>query len=301
VCRCAGDCGRGGMVAPEAPGVPPMKPPRPLAIAVVLVLAAGLAPPRWLGWSADLAALAWIPLAPLAHAAMAAREWVRPLEDPAGERRSAAELRRERDEYRGLASRLRIENERLEARLRLLEGVESERTGASFRVLSAMVLSTPRHGEALRIGRGSRHGVLAGAVVLLPGDRLVGRVVEPVGRHGAEVLLAAAERSGSIRARIEQGDGSLGRLLLLEPDGLGGWRSESESSGELVGRRVRLDDPTWPVAAQGLLLGEIRRERPVVARPLRSEFAVAPSWAPGDLTVVAIRIPQDDPASEPRP
>jgi hypothetical protein len=274
---------------------------RRLAIAAILVLAVGAAPPRWLGWTADLAALVWIPLAPLAHAATAAREWVRPLEDPAGERRTAAELRRERDEYRGLAARLRIENERLESRLGVLEGVGSARAGASFEVLSAIVLSTPRHGEALRIGRGSRHGVVAGAVVMLPGDRLVGRVAAPVGRHGADVLLAAGERSGSIRARVEEADGGLGRLLLLEPDGRGGWRSERETSGDLVGRRVRLDDPTWPAAAQGLLLGEIRRERPLAARPLRSELEVAPVWEPGDLAVVAVRIPRDDPTVEPPP
>jgi hypothetical protein len=269
----------------------------PLAAAATAVLILGIAPARWLGWLPDLAAVAWIPLNPLAHAVAAGRDWLRPAVDASADPRNAAELLRERDEYRGLAARLRLENERLEERLRLLEGFAEPPDRASFRRISAVVLSVADGRGTLRLNRGSRHGIAAGDVVLLPGDRLIGRVAAPVGRLTCEVVPAFADGGGRLRARVESEAGP-GVPVLLEPDGRGGWRSEADGGAGLTGRRVRLDDPSWPAAAQGLLLGEVGRQRALVDKPLRTAIEVSPSWSAGDLAVVAIRLAKDDPASE---
>ena len=50
----------------------------PLTPAVV-VAALAFAPPAWLGWSAEVGAVLWIPLNPIAHVAASARSWLRPL------------------------------------------------------------------------------------------------------------------------------------------------------------------------------------------------------------------------------
>lgn len=271
-----------------------------LGVAAAITLLLGVAPARSIGWLSEVAAVVWIPLNPLAHAAAAGREWVRPAVDPSADPRNAAEVLRERDEFRGLAARLRLENERLEERLRLLEGFGDPPPLPAFRQISAVVLSVGGGGGTLRLNRGERHGVAAGDVVLLPGDRLIGRIGAPVGWQTSEVVPAFSDPGGRVRARLEAAPGDLGMPLLLEPDGRGAWRSEADGGGPLVGRRVRLDDPAWPSGAQGLLLGEVRRERAMLDKPLRVEIEIAPIWSPGDLAAVAVRLPIDDPAAEPR-
>lgn len=278
------------MILPRIPAI---------GAAAVLTLLLGIAPARWIGWLSEVAAVVWIPLNPLAHAAAAGREWMRPAVDPSADPRNAAEVLRERDEFRGLAARLRLENERLEERLRLLEGFGEAMPRPAFRQISATVLSVGGGGGALRLNRGERHGVAAGDVVLLPGDRLIGRIGEPVAWQTAEVVPAFSDPGGRVRARLETAVDAAGMPVLLEPDGRGAWRGEADGGTTLVGRRVRLDDPSWPSGAQGLLLGEVRREQAMLDKPLRVEIEIAPVWSPGDLAAVAIRLPIDDPAAEP--
>jgi len=257
-----------------------------LWIAASLVGVCAVLPPRWLGWTGEVGAILWIPLHPLAHAGTAAREWLRPAsrEAPPAD---VLTLLEERRELLGLVARLRIELERAQDEIAALQAEPASRSGDP-RPIAATVLGVGAESGVIRLNRGARHGVSAGDPVVEGGDRLVGVVAAPVGASWCEVFPASTRGGASIRARIVDGEGLLRSLVLLEPRG-GSWRGEIDESVDLAGVSIRLDDPTWPATAQGLLLGEVASSRAAASRPLRVELVVRPAWIAGSADTLVIR------------
>ena len=256
----------------------------PLAPAIVIALLA-LAPASWLGWTNEVSAVVWLPLRPVAHLGSAAASWLRP---SAAERHAgdAPKLAAERDELLALVQRVRIELERAEAEIEALEGVPRP-ASETARPLAGRVVAIDPDGTIV-LGVGRRHGVTPGDPVVATGGRLVGRVADPVDRTSCVVVSASSPAAAAIRARLGGDPRSTGTVLALLEGDAGGWRGEVDAGRIALGDEVRLDDPGWPTAAQGLLLGRIARVRGVPERPLRASIEVAPAWSAGDEGVVVV-------------
>lgn len=256
-------------------------------IPAVATAALALAPPAWLGWSAEVGAVLWIPLNPIAHVAASAREWLRPSRPDLPPVEIEA-LLEERETLRALATRLRIELDLVEAELAALEG-EPRPSRAGSSPLAATVLLVERDG-LLRLNKGTRHGVAAGDPVVEGGEILVGRIADPPGAAWSTVVPATHRAAGTIRARLFAGEdpSSEATLVLLESTG-DGWRGESDEGLAKVGAALRLDDPAWPASAQGLLLGRVVKTRRIDQRPLLAEMTVEPAWRAGASAALVVR------------
>jgi hypothetical protein len=256
-------------------------------IPAVMVAGLAVSPPAWLGWAAEVGAVLWIPLNPIAHVATSARAWLRP-DRPDLPPIEVEALLEERETLRALATRLRIELDLTQAELAALEGgPRPANTGAS--PIASTVLSVEPD-SGLRINKGIRHGVAAGDPAVAGGEILVGRVADPPGAAWSTVVPASHRAAGTLRARLLRNDtpDAEATLVLLEPNGLG-WRSETEEALATKGAVLRLDDPSWPASAQGLLLGRVSGIRRVDSRPLLVEITVDPAWDAGSVTTLVVK------------
>lgn len=256
-------------------------------IPAIIVGGLAFAPPAWLGWSAEIGAVLWIPLNPIAHVAASARGWLRPPRPDLPPVEVEA-LLEERETLRALATRLRIELDLAEAELAALEGEpRPPRSGSS--PLAATVLVVEPDGR-MRLNKGERHGVAAGDPVVEGGEILVGRIADPPGGAWSMVVPAEHRASGTLRARLSSSDepSAEATLVLLEPTG-DGWRAETDEGLAKPGGTVRLDDPAWPASAQGLLLGRVSAVRRIDQRPLLAEIVVEPAWDAGASATLVVR------------
>ena len=256
-------------------------------IPAVVVAALAFAPPAWLGWSAEVGAVLWIPLNPIAHVAASARSWLRPSRPDLPPVEVEA-LLEERETLRALATRLRIELDLAEAELAALEGEPRPPQGGAS-PLAATVLVVEPDGR-MRINKGARHDVAAGDPVVEGGEILVGRIADPPGAAWSVVVPAEHRAGGTLRARLSASDDPSARatLVLLEPTG-DGWRGETDEGLAMAGATLRLDDPAWPASAQGLLLGRVARVRAIDQRPLLVEIEVDPAWDAGASATLVVR------------
>ena len=256
-------------------------------IPATVVAALAFAPPAWLGWSAEVGAVLWIPLNPIAHVAASARAWLRPPRPDLPPVEVEA-LLEERDTLRALATRLRIELDLAEAELAALEG-EPRPSRAGSSPLAATVLVVETDGR-MRLNKGLRHGVAAGDPVVEGGEILVGRIADPPGGAWSMVVPAEHRAAGTLRARLSANEDPSGEatLVLLEPLG-DGWRAETDEGFANPGATLRLDDPAWPSSAQGLLLGRVSQVRRIDQRPLLVEIAVKPAWDAGASATLVVR------------
>ncbi len=274
--------------------------PKPMPTVVGLVLAISLLPANWVApWSADLAAILWIPLTPAAHVLALVREWLRPeLATGALSADAAAELTSQRDQFRGLWHAEQLRADELEARLREVATLTRPPHQVSGLVL-AMVVG--RGGDsAFTLDAGSMHGVQEGDAVLLRGDELAGRVAGGV-RAGSCVLVPLAHKStGRLDAVVipARGTGAAGSRaslrvqLTLGDDGL--MNGDVDAAAPLaVGDVVRLDDPTWPESARGTRLGEVVWVGRKDEQPLRGSIKVLPTADPTRASRVSIRTTVD--------
>lgn len=256
-------------------------------IPAILVACLAIAPPAWLGWAAEVGAVLWIPLNPIAHVAASAKGWLRPARPDLPPVEVEA-LLEERETLRALATRLRIELDLAEAELAALEG-EPRPTIPGASPIASTVLSAEPDGR-MRINKGTRHGIAAGDPAVAGGEILVGRIADPPGAAWSTIVPASHRTEGMVRARLPRDDGLVGEetLVLLEPTG-DGWRAETDEGFAREGASLRLDDPSWPASAQGLLLGRVSRIRRVDARPLLVEISIDPAWDAGAIATVVVR------------
>ncbi|MGA0285828.1 MAG: hypothetical protein ACO3P9_07930 [Phycisphaerales bacterium] len=257
-------------------------------IPALAVACLALAPARFLVWTNEASSVLWLPLRPLAHFGVAAASWLRP--PTPTPQADAVTLAEERDELLALVQRLRSELEFAHEAIEVLEGLP-RRAEPSPRPAAARVIAVDPSGIAT-LNVGQRHGIAAGDPVVASGGRLVGRIGDPVAVNGS-VLVPASHASGvELRVRIldEGGGREVGEqvLCLLEPDG-DGWVAEVDAQRVAIGATVRLDDPAWPMSAQGLRLGRVVERREVPERPLRAAIRVEPAWSMVDGPVLVVQ------------
>lgn len=262
----------------------------------LLLVALSLLPPAWLvPWSADLAAIAWFPLRPLERALSGVRSLLRrSVEvDPSLDER-AARLSEERDRYRGLWFAEQLRAKELTERLEAIEEVRRARRALS-RPVSAQVLGrapTPDSG-ILVIDAGSDAGVATGDPVVVRGDMLVGRVVGAPTASRAHVAAIGHPTMARIDALVVPGgDGAAGALVPIQlvPAGGGIFNGEvTLGAGVSEGDEVRLADPSWPAAAQGLRIGRIRLLEALDRNPLRLRAEIEPEIDPQRVGVVVVQ------------
>lgn len=271
-------------------------------IAAGLLAATMLAamPARWFApWSPTLAAVVWLPMQPAAHGLALLRALVRtpaePYPDRPEELRAALE---ERDRLQGELDGQRQRTAALEARLEELSGVWALDHRGGWRPVLATILE--RGGERdpalLRLDVGSTQGVDRGDPAVTGGNQLVGVITGPVesgrcwlaplhdkvlGRIDA-LIYPAAKPNASPREAV---------LVQLVADEHGALVGEIGSGATVKpGDTVKLSDPNWAPAAQGMVLGIVERVGPLDANPLRTRVDVRPRHDPARLATVTVKI-----------
>ncbi|MBX3355213.1 MAG: hypothetical protein KF724_05905 [Phycisphaeraceae bacterium] len=257
-------------------------------------------PPAWLApWSSDVAAIAAVPIRPLEWTLARVRRALRPAATAPGDiDERLRELTEDRDHYRALwfAERLRVGE--VEARLEAVEAVRRlDRSGA--RPISASILAhvAGPGSELLAVDVGRDAGVSAGDPVVVKGDRLLGRIADQPQSHRALIVPTTHRLNGRIDALIDPGSGgdpSGGDAAFvpvqLSPQGGDRLVGEIAAGGRVaVGDIVRLADPAWKRAAQGMRLGVVRSMRPLDSNPLRLRIEVIPEVEVSRVGVVVVK------------
>lgn len=265
----------------------------------VLALAASLAPAAVLGpWTADLARVVSVPLAPVSHLGVFLRARVRP-EQGAFDPRAPETLALEREvrQFRTLYEQARLENERLERSLAALAAVRARLGGSGQRLAEVSVVGTDasRRDGAARINAGTRHGLAAGAVALVSGDILVGVVGQDIGALSASVIPATKLPSLGVRLYPPQGTDPSTPLsaypgAMLKPTARGTWTADVASTQPLsVGMVARLADDRYGRTALGARVGTIVAIEPVEKAPLARRVEIAPlAWLGEHPTLIVV-------------
>ncbi|MHC4429071.1 MAG: hypothetical protein ACYS0D_10800, partial [Planctomycetota bacterium] len=148
-----------------------------LAVVGITLVISVLTPARWLRPCTG---------APFGDFAIRVRNWIWAPDDPlSGESDKVRLLTEQLEMARQLAHARQLQIEELEEEIReLTDARRFDRGQAAFETLFARI--TGRHpdsgGGLLRLNRGSRDGVRAGAVAVFRGGHLIGRVAGDVGR-----------------------------------------------------------------------------------------------------------------------
>lgn len=251
-----------------------------LALVVCLAPRGALRP-----WTADVARIVVVPLAPVTHLGSIARDRIRPVRgefDPRAP--EVLELEQELAQSRMLVEQSRLEIERLERTIGSLRAVSTRVGSEGVRLTEASVVAVAadREGGVVRIDAGSRHGVRAGAPVLVDGDILVGVVGDDVGPFTSSVL--PVTRVSGIGVRLYPAAAVDPRQpaqsfpgSVLKPVAGGRWEGEVASPVELVeGLVARLADDRYPRIALGARIGVVRAVRPIEQAPLARRVEVEP-------------------------
>ena len=249
-------------------------------------------------WSADVAALVWLPLRPGEYLLTSLRHFLR----PDGQGAASGDLQLltdERDRFRAMWHAERLRADELAQRLTQFDRTgELDRGGSQVDPMLVMVVGNGAGpgGRFLTLSAGSSQGVASGDPAVVGGDQLVGRVMgDPstmtcwmapitdaaIGR--LDVYVAPADRpeaapSESVRAQ-------------LRPDGRGLLVGELDASGRVSqGDVVRLDDRQWKRAAQGMRVGVVRAVRRADRNPLRAVVEVEPGIDIARLRQVTLKL-----------
>jgi len=251
----------------------------------VLALLAVL-PPTWLApWSADAATIAFYPLRPIEWSFARFRGALRPapVTDDFVEER-LRELTEDRDHYRALWFAERMRTGEMAERLAAVEGVARVDRSGSRPIAATIVSQAAGPGSGLLVvDAGLEMGVQSGDPLVTNGDRLVGRIAADPSERRSVVVPITHRSNGRIDALVEPGSGSgtsdeaSGAFVPLQLTPIGGGRFSAEvaaGAGVAVGDVVRLADPTWKRAAQGMRIGTVRVLRPLDENPLRLRVEV---------------------------
>jgi cell shape-determining protein MreC len=270
---------------------------RALAGALALAGVAAFLPASWMApWSDDVALVATAPLRPVIAALAHAREWLRPSHDPsAGLSPDAARLTQERDVLQGELDRERIRAALLEKQLRDIRAVVDADARGGWKPVLATVVERPA-GRRTRYGlnRGAGHGVQEGDPVVVGGNQLVGRVVDPVDASHAWMIAVDDRVLGRIDAlvQIRRSEGAAREPTMLQLIPLGGGRLRGEmdrAASVKAGDVVLLNDATWKPAAQGMRIGVVDRVGTLDSNPLRTAVEVRMDVEPARVGPVTIK------------
>ncbi|MCH7797466.1 MAG: hypothetical protein IID28_03340 [Planctomycetes bacterium] len=282
---------------------------RALAVAAGLTVIAALLPVRWLGWTAVLAEIVRVPIQPMADAGVRLGRLVRPPVDDSGESEALRNRSDELERSRVLLHAARLEIEALHEEISAMKEVRSLRPGVEITPIFARVTGRPvdQARGPVRVNAGSRHGVVAGAVVVVRGGYLVGRVARNPSRLSCGVVPVTDPSIGLIEGYVNAADDPVGDIrrrphIQLVPDGRGGLVGDLDREIAIhPGDVVRLSDPSWPGSAQGLIIGEVRSVVPRDLQPLLNAVTVRPRYHAQRVTSMTVIVERYAPAAEVTP
>jgi len=284
-----------------------LSPRATLLLAIGLFLLGSLLPlrlTRWVGWLRD--PLMTI-VAPISGPMSALSGWLRPGRSPehADESPELADLRQQRDYYRGAYFRAEQENAQLRDTVRALqEGVAYGAPAAVRRLAASRIGADPGAGT-IDVSRGRSHGVTLAtvAVAVNAPQHLVGRVSNTESMVSTVQLITDQRISPRLIDALIIPDGEVTPERIasaprcqFEPDGegtlvaeLGALHADQIEKGDLA----FLDDPHWPASAQRLIVGRVVRVEET-DRPLFRRVVIRPDFEPARVTSVILRIAAEE-------
>lgn len=156
-------------------------------------------------------------------------------------------------------------------------------------------------GALVSIKAGRREGVAEGAVVVLGGVHLVGRV-RTIAELRSSVQPMTDKSIGLIDAVVTSDDLRFVAECQLESDGRGGFVGKVKESAEAgsaaspadliaPGMWVRLKDNMWPSSAQMLVIGRVERVSTSAEMARRKIVVVKPEYTLARAAEVLVRVP----------
>lgn len=280
-----------------------LSPRATLLLAVGLFLLGSLLPlrlTRWVGWFRDPLMTV---VAPVSGPISALSGWLRPGRSGAAHDESPelADLRQQRDYYRGAYFRAEQENAQLRDTVRALQEGVAYGAPASVRRLEASRVGADPGSGTIDVSRGRNHGVTLAtvAVAVNAPQHLVGRVSNTESMVSTVQLVTDRRISPRFveTLLIPEGETTPERVAAaprcqLEPVGDGTLTGDLGSiHADLVNRGdlAFLDDPHWPTSAQRLIVGRVVRIEET-DRPLFRRIVVRPDFDPARVTSVILRI-----------
>lgn len=260
-------------------------------------------PTRWLGWTKDVAAIVALPITPFTHIGTKLSATLRPAASPldalTGDHRDMLEkLAIEKDyaEAQLVHAQLRIDE--LEQQVAQLQLASRYSSGRPVKLLLADITShSPNLSlDVVSLSRGSRDGVVEGAIAVHAGVHLVGRVTQvdtlrslmvPMTSPAMQELIdAVVMPAGNADALVDQAP----RVQLsLRKDGTFSAEIDRQVAVER-GDVARLADARWPGTAQAMIIGTVENVEPIEDQPLRRRIVVRPMYRAHELSSVTLKI-----------
>jgi hypothetical protein len=262
-----------------------------LPLAIVITVLFSMFPASWLGWTSDLSDLVRVPVTPLSHVGMMVKNWVRPaleLSDEITDEQERQELTTaERDHYRQLYHAQMLRATELADQLRILQSLpESALRNPLPPLIVPLDLTGIKPNDTseiveLKLSRGITNRIQAGDVAIVGRD-IVGRILR-LGVTRVELLPSNHKDTGRIRAAVvpshplKDKRPPLLAEILIEPSSNSVFLATVQADkGVQEGDLVVLDDPSWPKASHGLVLGIVTNSRQLDEAPLRNILEVTP-------------------------
>lgn len=258
----AGLWGGGGASSGRAGGL--------LILALLAALILSFLPQRALSYLAGPRRLVQYILYPVSDPVRALASRLRPAA-PTPDDAQVAHLRGEIEKFKELYFKALAT---IDEKQRLIEALQQSAAIAEgpIRPLHAAVIaiSSSGIGGTIQVRAGSRHGVERSTIASTGGVQLVGRISD-VGPRVSTVTLLTDRNSGTIDGVILADDGTRqAEIRNLRP-----LRDKRLLSGQVrytsppapdpkVGDMVRVDDPSWPRAAQRLVIGQVVEVQTIV-------------------------------------
>ncbi|HBS28538.1 MAG TPA: hypothetical protein DEB06_03585 [Phycisphaerales bacterium] len=282
-----------------------LSPRATVTLALGLMLLFALLPQRFTRWAGWLRDPVMTVAAPVSGPMSALSGWLRPGRVRSGgggeDGPELADLRRQRDYYRGAYLRAEQENAQLRETVRALQDGESYGSLASVRRLEASRVGADPGAGTIEVSRGRAHGVTTATVAVAVSEpqHLVGRVSRVESMVSTVQLITDRRLSPRFVEALLIPDGEVTPERMegaprcqLEPVGdgtlagdLGAVGAERVSRGDLA----FLDDAHWPTSAQRLIVGRVIRVEET-DRPLFRRVVVRPDFEPARVRSVVLRI-----------
>jgi len=217
------------------------------------------------------------------------------------------ELQIESDFYAREYRRVELRVHELEEQLEQLQRVPVEALNTPISLMSAAIISrnpNQLHGP-MELRGGSLSGISTNSFAVYGGVHLIGRVIK-VSRFSCWLQPLTGSKPGQagyIRAAVfpqdQQASGTaVVHRVQLKPQNDGIFLGDAETIWALAsGDLVVLDDPAWPGAAQGMIIGTITSIHAKDEAPLRQVIDVTPRYSAFQLHRVTL-LNEDDSTAE---
>lgn len=283
----------------------------PQSTLLLAVLALGLTavlPLRFTAWTGWFRGPFTTIIAPVSGPVSALASRLRPPEDRrTDEDTDAEDLRLQRDFYRGEYLRAEQQIETLRQLIEALQAGVAYGPALRLRRLEASRVGIGLDPRTIDVSRGSVHGVVRDtvAVATTAPQHLVG-IVSAVGPTVSTIHLITDRRvvPNLLDALVVPASSVTPESLARAPrcqfrpigDGtLAGDISAEDAQRTNLGDAALLDDPSWPLGAQRLIIGRVSRKAGT-DNPLFTRLIIRPDLDPAGVRSVVLRIPDVDDA-----